>query len=180
MRRAGLLVVATLIACGAGPGGANAGVDIRSDSACRGDTLRGIVAITGSEPGVQAILRAPGTERVTSLDGDLAMLRKLDGLEVVVAGTSSGSRFVVREFAIRAVQDLPAIDGTLLIEPNGRAVLDVGDGTPRVIAALPPGLRDAARTRIWLAGDLRRAPDSFGRLGAPAVTRTCAPTRTQR
>jgi hypothetical protein len=134
--------------------------------AAAGDTLRGTVVIAGSEPMTSIVLQTrAGATR--SLCGAREPLRTVAGLEVAVWGAANAQgQFCVHRFAVRSANGVPAVDGILARE--GRAfALVMGDGTRLPIARLPDALRSSVGARVWLAGPLDRAPDSFGVIGDP-------------
>lgn len=155
-----LLLALVLAACARGsvpadaaPAGAGAEVP--------GDSLRGTVRVTGSEPAVTFVVE-DAAGRQTALEGDPAVLRRLDGLEVAFRGEARGTApFRVQRAEVRGVGGVPAVDG-VLARDDGRDVLVTRDGSRHVIARLPEGLRGRTGARVWLAGSLGGEIDSFG------------------
>ena len=131
------------------------------------DTLRGRLEVVGSEPGTSAVLMLDRDTRSVTLLGDRTLLNRLAGLEVVIWGQRvPGDRFQVGRFAVRASSGVPALDGVL--GRNGRsAYLVTADGRRHAIARLPQALEGLVGARVWLAGPLDRAPDSFGVIAPP-------------
>ncbi|HYW12044.1 MAG TPA: hypothetical protein VE871_08805 [Longimicrobium sp.] len=155
-----LLLALVLAACARGSVPADA-APAGADGAAPEDTLRGTVRITGSEPAVTYVVE-DASGRQTALDGDPAVLVRLNGLEVAFGGEARGTApFRVTRTEVRAVEGVPAVDG-VLARDDGRDVLLARDGTRHVIARLPAGLRGAAGSRVWLAGPLDGDIDSFG------------------
>ena len=125
------------------------------------DTLRGRLEVVGSEPGTSVVL-LDGRGGGVTLEGERALLLPLSGLEVMVRGRPDGPRtFHVERFAVRAADGVPAVDGVLARE-GGRDVLVLEDGRRVPLAYTPEALRGMHGARVWLAGPLDRAPDSFG------------------
>ena len=133
--------------------------------AAAGDTLRGTVAIVGSEPMTSIVLQTAGA--TTSLCGARDLLRRAAGLEVAAWGSRDAQgQFCVHRFAVRSANGIPAVDGVLAREGHGFALV-MADGRRLPIARLPDALRSSVGARVWLAGPLDRAPDSFGVIGDP-------------
>jgi hypothetical protein len=133
--------------------------------AAAGDTLRGTVAIVGSEPMTSLVLQTAAG--ASNLCGAREMLGRAAGLEVAVWGRRNAhGQFCVDRFAVRAANGVPAVDGILTRVGEGFALV-TADGGPLPIARLPEALRSSVGARVWLAGPLDRAPDSFGVIGGP-------------
>jgi hypothetical protein len=156
-----LLLALALAACARGsaaPAGAG--------GAAKTDTLRGMLRITGPEPGVTFVV-VDAAGRHTPLEGDRALLQQLAGVEVFVEGEApAGAPFRMARVAVRAVEGVAAVDGVLARE-GGRDVLVMHDGTRRVVARLPEPLHGRTGARVWLAGPLDGDIDSFGVISAP-------------
>lgn len=164
--RVALLVPCALamLACarGAGPGPRDGDASVTE-----ADSLRGRVAIVGSEPGTWAVLQMDGGRRAVTLDGPRPLLDRLAGLEVAVWGVpGEPGVFRVDRFAVRASGGVPATDGILARERGGW-VLVTGDGKHLPVAHLPELLEGMEGARVWLAGPLDRPPDSSGILADP-------------
>jgi hypothetical protein len=96
------------------------------------DTLRGTIAVVGSEPATLVALRPVSGGAEVIMQGDpVRDLRRLSGVEVQVEGrdgppggrTSAppgpGARsFIVERFEVRAVDGVPAVDGILVAEDD--------------------------------------------------------------
>jgi hypothetical protein len=129
------------------------------------DSLRGRVAIVGSEPGTWAVLQRDGRRAVTLL-GDRRLLDRLAGLEVVVWGApGEPETFQVTRFAVRASDGTAAVDGVLERLGAGYALV-THDGRSLPIAHLPDALRPMTGARIWIAGPVDR-PQTFGIIQEP-------------
>lgn len=128
------------------------------------DTLRGIVAVVGSAPMTEVVLRTAtrGTVRLVGAAG--AALRRLSGVELMVRGRAAdGPRaaFDVAGFAVRAVDGVPARDGTLM-EERGAWFLVAADGGRHRLADPPAALRAHVGARVWVAGAGEGSVASFG------------------
>jgi hypothetical protein len=155
-----LLVALVLAACARGSVPADAAPAAPGD-ASPADTLRGTVRITGSEPAVTYVVE-DAAGRQTALEGDRAVLERLNGLEVAFRGEPrAGAPFRVTRTEVRAANGIAAVDG-VLARDAGRDVLVLRDGSRRVVARLPEALRGAVGSRVWLAGPLDGDIDSFG------------------
>lgn len=130
-----------------------------------GDTLRGTLRRVGSEPAVSYLL-VDAAGRAAALSGEGALLERLTGLEVMVAGAPGPEGFRVESVAVRAANGVPAVDGVLARE-GGRDVLVLADGRRAAIVRLPEALRGRTGARVWLAGPLDGDIDSFGILAEP-------------
>ena len=139
------------------------------DAAPASDTLRGIVAITGSEPLtiVQLTTAVGGAWRLVGVP--LTELRAASGLEVMVRGivlspdsaARPTARFEVKGFAVRSANGIVALDGVLeRVGPD--FVLRLADDRRFTLTAVPVALRDQTGARIWWSGPLDRAPDAYG------------------
>jgi hypothetical protein len=135
------------------------------------DSLRGRVEVVGSEPATQVALIMNEGVRAVMLEGDRPSLDRLQGLDVLVRGAFEprtgqigGRAFVVREFAVRAADGVPAVDGILARRGGGFALV-MGDGRRLDVAHLPESLRNHVGDRVWIAGPLDRPAISFGVIG---------------
>lgn len=123
------------------------------------DTVRGVIAVVGSEPAVMVALRPAGGGPELFLEGDaVRALRRLSGVEVWAEGQGvpERRRFTVRRFAVRAVEGTPAVDGVLVAEEGGLFLVP-RDGERVRIPDPPPALRARTGAWVWIAG--RRAGD---------------------
>lgn len=160
-RIAALLCAAAALACSA-----HAPATQAETGGVAGDTLRGTVAIAGSEPMTRIVLQTAAGS-TSGLCGALEPLRRAAGLEVVVRGSRNAQgQFCVDRFAVRSANGIPAVDGVLTRVGEGFALV-TADGGRLPIARLPDALRSSVGARVWLAGPLDRAPDSFGVIGDP-------------
>lgn len=131
------------------------------DAPTAGDTLRGRVEVVGSEPGTSVAL-LDGRGGAVTLEGERAVLTRLAGLEVMVRGRPGAPRtFRVERVSVRRADGVPAVDG-VLARGDGHDVLVMDDGRRVRLAVTPVALRGIYGARVWLAGPLDRAPDTFG------------------
>lgn len=140
------------------------------------DSLRGTMLVTGAEPQATVVLRVTaGT--ACSLRGGGAALRAAAGLHVVVWGTrangaampapdGSWCAFDVTEFAVRASDGRPALDGILRADGAGHA-LEVTRGARVPLTGVPATLRAMTGARIFWVGPTDRAPAAYGVLAQP-------------
>ena len=130
------------------------------------DSLRGTVEVVGSEPATSVALMPGGGARAVTLEGERPLLDRLAGLEVAVWGSPvRPGVFRVERVAVRASGGVAAVDGVLAREGAGWVLVTEAGRLP--IARLPETLRGMAGARVWIAGPLDRAPDSFGIIRQP-------------
>jgi hypothetical protein len=160
-----------------------------SADAAAADTLRGTIAVVGSEPATWVVLRPITGGAEIMLRGDpVRDLRRLSGVEVRVEGRAAeqgagaggedrsgaapggrtgmapgaGARsFTVERFEVRAVDGVPAVDGVLAVEDDV-VYLRLSDGELRRVANPPAALRDRIGAWVWLAGPLDGRIEAFG------------------
>lgn len=155
----GIAALGALAVLACAPGAPASGA--ADGSAAGRDTLRGTVEVVGSEPGTSVVLQVAADRYVTLL-GERPLLLRLSGLEVMVRGElEAPRRFRVERVTVRASAGVPAEDGILAREGE-RWFLLTGDGRRLAIARVPEALRNRVGARVFLAGPLDRAPDSFG------------------
>lgn len=129
------------------------------------DTLRGIVAVVGSQPMTSVVVRPPAGRSVAII-GPLAMeIRRAAGAEVWVSGARGPAGLEAARYAIRSVDGQVAVDGTLATDGNG-LVLVTPSGR-RAIARPPAALRGMIGARVWLVGALDGPIASYGVLREP-------------
>ena len=124
------------------------------------DTVRGTLLATGSEPAVTFVV-VDAAGRGTALEGDRGLLRRLVGLDVVARGARRRDALQAEEVTVRGANGVAAVDGVLVREGAGYALVVRGGGR-RSIARLPAALQGAVGARVWLAGDLDGDVDSSG------------------
>lgn len=127
------------------------------------DTLRGTIAVVGTDPTAVVSLRTTISDPLLFLAGDeIPALRRLHGIDTWIAGRRTGENtFHVLAFEVRAVDGLPAVDGILTAEPAGLSLL-TADGQKLLVQQPPPALRELAGARIWVAGPLHLPPAAWG------------------
>lgn len=126
------------------------------------DTLRGIIAIVGTEHEKQVIIRPPGARAVTLTGPRALVVGRTSGADVWVAGTRGDRNSLeVTRFAVRTVDGIAAIDGTLA-DDGGRLVLVTPDGQRHSVANPPEALRRHVGARVWISGNLNQGPVSYG------------------
>lgn len=141
MRIALALSLAVLAACQARSRSSNISSSVGPDS------LRGVIVVEGSEPGVRVFL--DGSTGRTELISSSVRFHQLVGLEVQVVGRSVARQFDVRAFRVRAARGHQALDGTLRIR-DGTIYLSLTDGGERPLHE-GRGLFEArVGSRIWL------------------------------
>jgi hypothetical protein len=123
------------------------------------DTLRGVVVVEGSEPGIRVFLN--GSAGRTELISSSVRFHQLAGLEVQVVGRSVARQFDVRAFRVRAARGQQALDGTLRIR-DGTIYLSLTDGGERPLRE-GRGLFEArVGSRIWLVMSVDGGVAEFG------------------
>lgn len=156
-----------------------AGAVPSSDGTAANDTARGILRTVGAAPLTHMVLAPANGEQLALASGDSAVMIALaaaDGLEIMVTGERTAERvmdvgpsgtrlFRVRQFAVRAVDGVPARDGVLR-RSNGVWYLEIASGAREPIVDLPVALRTQEGARVFLVGDPTRAPQAFGVLQA--------------
>jgi len=131
------------------------------------DSLRGTVAVVGSDPGTSVALLMDGGRRAVTLEGERPLLDRLAGLEVAVWGAPvRAGVFRVDRVAVRASGGVAAVDGVLAREGAGW-VLVTEEGRRLPVPHLPQVLRGMEGARIWIAGPLDRPPNSSGVIRGP-------------
>lgn len=145
---------------------------VRAPAAASPDSLRGVLAVTGSEPQVQLVLRLAAGTSCTLREATQSGLRAAQGLEVTAWGTrddngdmstSQGVRcgFVVLSFAVRAVDGIAAVDGILRTD-GAEFVVELAGGERRALTGVPAALRSQVGARIFWVGPLDRPPSAYG------------------
>lgn len=139
------------------------------------DTLRGVVQRIGNDPVSVLVLTVSinGKRETHALRGDArVLLERVSGLEVVVRGSAKSELdmmaaargapvFEVTNFAVRAADGVPAVDG-VLSEQGGKYVITTGDGVQHEVRSLPSQLRPQMGARVFLVGSLRETPAAYG------------------
>ena len=127
------------------------------------DTARGIVAVVGAAPATRVVLRASGGP--LTLMGSLAKeISSASGADVWVSGRRLDDRTIeVTRYAVRAVDGVPAVSGTLAADGK-QVVLISDDGRSLIVAQPPDALRKHVGARVWISGDLSGAINAHGLL----------------
>jgi hypothetical protein len=126
------------------------------------DTIRGIVAVVGTEHDKRVIVRPSGERAITLSGTDAMLVGRAAGAEVWVAGTRGDRNTLeVSQFAVRTVDGIPALDG-MLVADGDRLVLVTPDGKRHVIAHVPDALRQHVGGRVWISGNLDQGPVAYG------------------
>jgi hypothetical protein len=135
----------------------------RRTAAATGDTLRGIIAVVGTDRDHHVIVRPAGGDPVTLTGAEADLAARAAGADVWVEGwrDERTTTMSVTRFAVRAVDGIPAVDGTLAAADGG-LVLITPDGTRHAIAHVPDALRERIGARVWISGKLDQGPVSFG------------------
>ena len=158
-----LALAGALLAGACGPGHADAPGSDQAPPSADGDTLRGIVAITGSDPLTTVVLRKADGAAV-AIRGALAdTLRHAEGLDVRLTGAVADGAVSPRRFLVRGMDGLPAADGTLELHGD-TAVLATADGARIRHPLAPEDLRLMAGRRVWIAGHPGAEPQHWGAL----------------
>ena len=145
---------------------------VRAAAVTSPDSLRGVLAVTGSEPLVQIVLRQAAGTLCTLREATPSGLRAAQGLEVTAWGTRDdksvmptpqGVRcgLIVSHFAVRAADGNAAVDGILRAEGSG-FVIEVSGGERRALTGVPAALRSQVGARIFWVGPLDRPPSAYG------------------
>jgi hypothetical protein len=120
------------------------------------------VAVVGSTPITQVVLRPPTGQSIT-LTGALANeIRLASGADVWVRGRRVNERtFDVSSYAVRTVDGVPAVTGALTTDGD-RLVLVDDAGRRHVVANPPASLREHVGARVWISGDLSTGLSAYG------------------
>lgn len=127
------------------------------------DTARGVIALVGADPMIRVTLRGDPRGTLTLIGAP--SLSTLSGLELWVAGRQRDGVYEVKEFAVRAADGVPAIDG-VLTERAGALSLVLANGDTAAITSAPAAIRPFIGKRIWVTlsnGEVQ----TFGVIGAP-------------
>jgi hypothetical protein len=113
-------------------------------------------------PITEVVLRPPGGRQIT-LTGPLAKeIGVASGADVWVRGRRVDARTIeVSSYAVRSVDGVPAITGTLTADGD-RLVLVSDDGRRHPIARPPAPLREHVGARVWITGDLASTITAYG------------------
>lgn len=135
-------------------------------AAAAADSVRGVVAISGSTIDQRIEVRSDrGTVVVEPVGSQAPLLARLSGLEVMIRGVATGRRFQVASFVVLSADGEPVVDGTLTKQGATFAIV-TAQGS-KVIAKPPVAFQDLVGARIWIRGSLDRTPSSYGVIAAP-------------
>lgn len=154
---------------------------VKSDTAPVGaeaamtDTLKGDVAIVGSEPLTEVVLRPEdGGVEVVLRGGLVSELRRVAGARIEAVGRDAGPAAArganaapgarvleVGSFSVTSVNGVPAHDG-ILVFVGDVAYLESPGGVRTAIRYLPSALRGHEGARVWLSGRLDGGIEAFG------------------
>ena len=126
------------------------------------DTVRGIAAVVGAVPVTSVVVR-PEIGPPVTLTGALATeVGRASGADVWVRGRRVGDRTIeVTRYAVRSVDGVPAVTGTLVAEGE-RFLLATDDGRRHRIMQPPASLREHVGARIWISGNLGSSITAYG------------------
>jgi len=160
------LALSVLLAACHHAAAASGGTPPAPRSSALGDTLRGTVAVVGSTPRTQLVLRPADGGRSVTLAGDSALLHSVAGLDVMVTGTSGPKSFAVSALLVRSAGGVAALDG-IIAATDGAVSIVVAGGQPIALRATPPEFLARTGSRAWVT----TAPDgtvlSFGWIATP-------------
>jgi hypothetical protein len=145
---------ACVIACG-GNRPANTGVDTT-----QADTIIGTLQLVGTDAFPRVILVPAVSGLTLNLIGP-PILRRVDGLQVQVAGRLAGEQFYVKSFMVLSANGQQATDGHLIVD-GGVYYLVTQDGARHQLVNPPPNLRGHVGGRVWVSGPLDREPIAYG------------------
>ena len=134
--------------------------------AATSDSLRGVVAITGTIVEQRIEVRSDrGTVVIDPVGSQAPLLARLSGLEVMIRGVATGRRFQVASFLVLSADGEPVVDGTLT--KHGATFAIVTAQGSKAIARPPVAFQDLVGARMWIRGSLDRTPSSYGVIAVP-------------
>lgn len=125
------------------------------------DSLRGTVAVVGAEPLTRVVLQSVAGEQLQIEGRAATLLRRLDGIDVLVGGRFARGRLQVGSFRVVGANGRPAADGVLALEGTA-AVLVGANGVRLHFTPAPLTLRDHVGSRVWIAGVPGGEPEAWG------------------
>ena len=165
------LLFVALVGCPSRPRADSDHATARTSAAL--DSVRGRVSVVGSEPMAEVVLRPrAGTESLALAGAQLAMLRGLGGIDVMVRGRLTGTYsrtatpqvvavFEVESFVVRAVAGIAATDGVVAAD-GGKFYLVLEDGRRLAVTYFPTVLQQKIGARVFIAGPLDREAATYG------------------
>ena len=148
------------VAPAASAGGRTAPVTAPPAEPAQEDTVRGIVAETGSVPITSIVVRPAGGRSVTILGSLAPEIGRAAGAEVWVSGHRTAEGLHAMRYAVRSVDGEPAVDGVLASEDGGLVLVTTG-GRRRIVRP-PQALRGMIGARVWLVGPIEGGITSYG------------------
>ncbi len=150
------------------PAGATPEPAATSGAGMAADSLVGLFALEGSEPGVRAVLRISNAS-VELVDAPRE-LRGLSRARIVVMGTHlDARRFRVLSFRVVEIGGQLARDGMLCRDAAaGGYHLVLADGSMHALVAMPPGLAELTGHRVWVVESGDGSVASYGIIARPA------------
>jgi hypothetical protein len=131
------------------------------------DSLVGVVVVTGTSFEEQLALRSVDRSiRLRPTAEDVASLKRLSGLEVLVRGVANEKEFLVSSFVVLRADGQPVVDG-LLRRDGDRFVLETATGARISVGAPPAAFQSLVGARIWIGGSLDRGPNVYGIIMPP-------------
>ena len=132
------------------------------------DTARGVVRILGTVADSRVVVHSPtGPVAVIGpLAPTIAALQEMDvwvqgPLSVAVGRAIPPRQIEARQFAVRAVNGVAALDGTLREESGGLVLVGAAGGRT-ILGTPPPALRARVGNRVWVTRDASGAVTAFG------------------
>jgi len=125
------------------------------------DTVRGVIAVVGTDRDKQVVIRTTGGQSITLLGPYAALAGRASGADVWVSGTRADRTITVTSFAVRMVDGIKAMDGELMAAGT-QLMLMTPDGTHHTITNPPAALREQVGARVWVSGNLDQGPVAFG------------------
>ena len=132
------------------------------------DTARGVVRILGTVADSRVVVHSPTgpVAIIGPLAPTIAALQEMDvwvqgPLSVALGRAIPPRQIDARQFAVRAVNGVAALDG-ILHEESGGLVLVGAAGGRTILGAPPPALRERVGSRVWVTRDAGGAVTAFG------------------
>ncbi len=132
------------------------------------DTARGVVRILGTVADSRVVVHSPTgpVAIIGPLAPTIAALQEMDvwvqgPLSVALGRAIPPRQIEARQFAVRAVNGVAALDGTLREESGGSVLVSAAGERTRLVAP-PPALRSRVGSRVWVTRDGSGAVSAFG------------------
>ena len=141
------------------------------------DTVRGVLSSVGSEPSTELVIAQATGTRLVVTGGQVARLKSLGKVEVMLSGRYPGLRsvtaapgglraFEADRFVVRAADGIAAYDG-VIVKEGDKYFLIAASGRRWPADHLPELLRGLVGSRVFLAGPLDRDPAAYGVISEP-------------